>query len=154
MSPMSLQRSYLFQEMSPEFLERLSPHLTHESHAAGDTLFREGDPAEFLYVLEEGSIRLSVGDAGQVTHLLNKPGEAVGWSSLGERETYTASARCLESVTVIKVHRDTLLSLFREDPASGLAFYRRLAAVIGRRLMDSYRMLLIAHGEKGPPSYG
>jgi CRP/FNR family cyclic AMP-dependent transcriptional regulator len=39
-----------------EALEALIPYMEMESRAAGDVLFRRGDPAQNLYVIQEGSV--------------------------------------------------------------------------------------------------
>lgn len=89
-----------------------------------------------------------------MTYLLDRPGEVFGWSSLVDRRKYTASAECLEACRLLKIHREALLRIFEKYPASGMLFYRRLAGLIGERLMATYRTLLASYQPEGPPSYG
>jgi CRP-like cAMP-binding protein len=151
---MFIENAYLFQGMSPEFLEQISQSLIEESYPEGDFLFRQGEPAGFLYVLQEGRVRLTVGERGQVAHTVSNPGEAFGWSSLVERPGYTASAKCVAPTRVIKIGRQNLNRIFERDPASGLMFFRRLARVISQRLVDTYKMLPSAHAGPWPASPG
>jgi len=44
--------------------------------------------------------------------------------------------------------------LLEQDPVSGLQFYRRLAYLIGLRLVDCYAAMAPLQGERGPRSYG
>lgn len=44
--------------------------------------------------------------------------------------------------------------VLHEDPVSGMTFFKHLAALIGPRLVDSYKATLAAHGERGPRFYG
>ena len=86
--------------------------------------------------------------------MLSISGEAFGWSSLVDRDTYTASAECLEPTRLIKIDKESLETIFRKDPMSGLIFYKRLAGIIGQRLVHSYNTILAEYKEEGQPSYG
>ncbi len=151
---MFIGKAYLFQGMSAEFMEELSKSLTHETHATGDILFKTGDPAEFLYVIERGRVRLSAGDRGIVTHIVEKEGDALGWSSLVGREVYSGSAECLTDATLVRIGRETLYGIFERYPACGLILFRRLARMLGERLVESYQQITAAHGSNEPTQYG
>ncbi len=147
---MFIDRSNLFHGMSPQFMERIAACLTRESVEAGGFLFRQGDPAGYLYILEEGRIRLSYGEAGEIAFVVSNPGDAIGWSAAVEREAYSASAECLSLVRVAKIPCLRLAEIFNQDPASGLIFFKRLARAIGERLVGFYRLMPGAHQEKRP----
>ena len=151
---MFIEKAYLFQGMTSEFMEEISKSLTHEAHAAGDTLFKAGDPAEFLYVIERGRFRLSAGDRGIVTHIVEKEGDALGWSSLVGREVYSSTAECLTDATVVRISRETLNGIFDRYPGCGLILFRRLARLLGERLVESHQQITAAHGSKEPTRYG
>ncbi len=151
---MFVEKGYLFQGMSPEFMDEISKSLIRETHAKGDMLFRAGDPADFLYVLETGRVRLSAGDRGIVTRIVEKEGDALGWSSLVGRESYSSSAECLADVRVVKIKKDVLNEIFNRHPACGLLLFRRLARLIGERLLENYHQISAHHAEKGTSSYG
>jgi CRP-like cAMP-binding protein len=151
---MYIEKADLFHDMSPGFVDEIAANLIVESHAAGTILFRRGDPADYLFILEEGRVRLSVGEEGRVTHSVRNSGDAFGWSSLVEREQYSASAECLIPTKTLKIRTKKLSDMFSRDPASGLIFYKRLARLIGQRLEECYRMLPGAHGGKGGASAG
>ena len=73
-------------------MNELADIMVEESYGKDTILFKEGDPANFFYVLEEGRVRLSIGEGGHIVYIISDPGGAFGWSSLVERYTYTASA--------------------------------------------------------------
>ena len=81
-------------------------------------------------------------------------GEAFGWSSLIERETYTASAQCMTPAKLLRFDQKKILTILEEDPANGLVFYKRLADILGNRLLHSYKMLSTAVQTDAPPSFG
>jgi CRP-like cAMP-binding protein len=151
---MTLEKAYLFQGMSEQARSEASRIAAEERHETGELLFDTGDPAEHLYILVEGRVRLSTGGAGHIAHIVSDPGDAIGWSSMAGNESYTASAECLGPVKVLKFQRDRLVKLLENDPVSGMSFYRRLAELIGRRLVASYGATLSVHGERHPKYWG
>lgn len=151
---MIIQESELFKDLSPEIINEISENMIEEFYGKGSFVFKERYLAEHFYILEEGTVRLSVGEKGRITHLISKPGETFGWSSLVGRDTYTASAECIGSTKVIKIEREQLNKVFENHPSSGLLFFKRLAGIIGERLVNSYSTILSAYEGEGPPSYG
>ena len=67
---------------------------------------------------------------------------------------YTASAECVIPVTVLKIGKEKLNLILERDPASGLSFYRRLARMMGRRLVASYGATLSMQVPGDTRSYG
>lgn len=151
---MIIEQSDLFKGLSPEIINEISNNFTEESYEKGSLIIKEAQVAEHFYILEEGEIRLSVGEKGRITHLISRSGETFGWSSLVDRDTYTASAECLAPSKVVKIEKEKLSKIFEHDPASGMLFFRRLARIIGERLVISYSTILSAYKVEGPPSYG
>jgi CRP-like cAMP-binding protein len=152
---MSLDSVYLFQEVSEQTRSEIARIAIEESHAQGAFLFHAEDPADFLYVLLKGRVRLSVARSGLVlSRILSEPGDAIGWSSMAGSGVYTASAECSVPVKVMKINKDGLNQILEKDPASGLAFFKRLAMLIGQRLVESYGAALSVQSQQGPRSYG
>ncbi len=151
---MPLESVYLFQEASEQARSEISQIATEESYSQGAFLFHAGDPADHLYILQKGWIRLSVARRGLLSHIVSEPGEAIGWSSMAGNGVYTASAECLIPVTVLKIEKERLNQVLEADPASGLTFYRRLARMIGRRLVASYGATLSMQSSGDTRSYG
>ena len=151
---MYIDKAYLFEGMNEETRKKILEGAIEESHAQGDFLFHQDDPARNFYILSEGRVRISVGRQGLLAHVASDPGDVIGWSSLVGNDTYTASAECLGPVKVSKIEKSQLDQILHEDPISGMTFFKRLAALIGLRLVDSYKASLTAHGEREPRSYG
>jgi CRP-like cAMP-binding protein len=144
----------LLEGMSQKFIDEIAKILVEESYSEGSFLFKEGDPAENFYVLEEGGIRLAVGEEGHIAYTLNAPGDSFGWSSLVDRDVYTTSAQCTQPTKVITIDKGKLQKIFDRHRFSGLMFYKRLARIVGDRLINNYSSLLSAYRGEGPPSYG
>jgi CRP-like cAMP-binding protein len=107
----------------------------------GDVVFREGDPADHFFTLIEGQVRLSVGDPPKEVYTVQQAGEAFGWSSLVERNYYSAGAECLEPTRCLKLERKKLEALLQGHLASGFVFYKKLAGILGHRLVQCYQLM-------------
>jgi CRP/FNR family cyclic AMP-dependent transcriptional regulator len=105
---------------------------------AGDTLFDSGEPADYFYVLIKGQISLTLGEKGPVVYVARQPGEVIGWSSLVGREVYSASAVCTVSTKLLKFSRDRFLELLQKNSANEALLYKRLAEMLGNRLLSLY----------------
>jgi CRP/FNR family cyclic AMP-dependent transcriptional regulator len=103
-------------------IEALIPHMKTESHPAGDVLFRRGDPAEDLYLLQDGTvlfpeIRKRV-EAGPLF------GEVGLFAAKGER---TLTAVCEEDCRISKIAKEKTLQLYYENPKFGLFLIRMVS---------------------------
>jgi len=132
---MFIQEVELFKGIPSHFIDEIAELVTEESHPAGHVLFREGDFADYLYILEEGELDLTVKKEKQLSFPVDKTGFVFGWSSLVEPNLYTAKAECVKESRVIKIDADRLMRVFQKHPAEGLTIMKRLAGVIATRLM-------------------
>jgi CRP-like cAMP-binding protein len=151
---MIIQESDVFKGLEPGIINEIGQVMVEEFYTKGSFIFKDKHFAENFYILEEGQVRLSVGEQGRIHHLISQAGEAFGWSSIVGHETYTASAECLAPTKVIRIEKHSLERVFQKDPAAGVLFYSRLAGLIGERLVNTYSMLSRASKEEWPPSYG
>lgn len=138
---MYIQQSDLFWGMNRDFVKEVMDIAEKESYQNGEILFREGDPAANFYILIKGRVRLTIGETGQMVYTVDNAGEAFGWSSLIERDVYSASGECKQETILQKFDSRALLNLLEEDPVNGLIFIKRLAGLIGNRLIWSYKMI-------------
>jgi len=151
---MYFQQSDLFWGMNRNFVEKIMKVAEKESHSKGHFLFHEGDPATYFYILLKGRIKLAIGEVGQMVHTVNHAGEAFGWSSLIDRDVYSASAECTTDTMVQKFDRRTIQKIIEEDTPNGLIFFKRLAGTIGYRLLCSYKMISSSSIADASPTLG
>ena len=154
---MYLKQSDLFWGIvEHDFVKGVMEKSSKLSVKPGDILFREGDPAEKFYILVKGHVRLGIGDRGHVVHTVSRAGECFGWSSLIERDAYTASAECVEPTELMVIDRKDFESVLVRDPDNGVLFLRRLAGLIAQRLVNSYVLLSDRSegAEEGAPGTG
>jgi CRP-like cAMP-binding protein len=143
----------IFTGMNIEVIDEIFKISVVETYSEGSILFKQGDPAYYFYLLEDGEIRLTIGEEGRIGFTMS-PGDAFGWSSLADRDVYTATAECKLPSKLIKIETDKLDKIFQKYPSSGLIFFKRLSGVIGERLTRTYNTLLSAYKSEGQPSYG
>jgi CRP-like cAMP-binding protein len=143
-------QAQLFEGIAGVTRLRILSSAREESYEPRDFIFRQGEPARHFFILSEGRIRLTLGQGELLAYVASSPSELIGWSSLVENEMYTASAECLAPVKVLRIEKQRLDEILLEDPASGMVFYKNLAAIIGRRLVKSYQATLSVHGERDP----
>ncbi len=116
----------------PSSLAWLLPFMRPASLAAGAVLFRKGEPADVMYLLTEGRIRLEEFgveiEAGEIV------GEIGVFTSEGAR---TATAVCTADCRLQHVARERVHELVFQNPR--LAFY--LVGLIAGRLADDLKII-------------
>lgn len=150
----ALETAFLFEEVNEPTRKAIAAIAVEISQPKGSHLFRAGDFAGYLFILLSGRVRLALLGGGRLVHVISSPGEAIGWSSLAGNGAYTASAECVTPVKALRFESSALQRILAKHPASGMAFYRRLAELIGRRLVESYSATLSLHPQSDPRCYG
>jgi len=104
----------------------------------GNVIFSAGDAAGYFYVLLKGQVQLTIGKTGPIVYQARHPGEIIGWSCLIGRETYSASAECAESTNLLRFDRESFLKVLTKNPANEALLFKRLAEMLGNRLLELY----------------
>jgi len=149
----ALKKYIFFKGLIDTQLQMIASIATEESHAAGAQIYNIGDPAEKLYIVEEGKLVLVL-DSDMGTH---RPamqvnidfvanGDAMGWSALVEPYKYTLRALCIEKSKLIALDAIALRKIIHDDPVLGLKIMQSLAKLIAGRLTHT-RIILV--GERG-----
>lgn len=138
---MYVKQANFFLGTSHAFVNEVMKISKKESWEKGCFLFHEGSPAKRFYILLKGRVRLCIGKSGHVVYIVSRAGEAFGWSSLIGSNFYSASAECRELVELIIFDREKFQKILKKDPDNGLLFFQGLAATIGNRLLQTYKMI-------------
>ncbi len=125
-------RLTLFTGLSTECLLRLAGGARHFSVGRDAYLFRKGDPAQTIYVLVSGQVKvhLPLASGAEKVIAMIGPGESFGIASVYLGEPYSASALSRTTSHVLAVDRATLLRQAGQD--AGLAC--RLLGAVSRRV--------------------
>jgi CRP-like cAMP-binding protein len=151
---MFIKQADLFWGMDNDFIAELMAVAVKETHEAGDVLSREGDPAQWFFVLLKGRIRIDIGQDEQLVYIVSHAGEAFGWSSLLDRERYSSKAQCMEKTTLLKFDAGDIQRLAEDNPVNGMLLYKKLAAMLGNRLITSYQGIYNGLHDTARESFG
>ena len=111
-------------------------HLEPVELAAGEVLFRQGDPADFLCFVESGELAvvLEIPDAGRVPVRRFGPGQCLGEMALYRRDTRAATVEALAPSRLWRLSSSQLQQMERESPALALAMHRHVAGLLAERV--------------------
>jgi CRP/FNR family cyclic AMP-dependent transcriptional regulator len=151
---MYLKQKDMFWAMDKGFVKAIMNIAHSESCGEGDVLFQEGDQADNFYILLKGRVKLILGETGQAVYIVSNAGEAFGWSSLVGRGSYSASAVCATPTKLLKFQRQKLEEAVEKDPINAIVFFKRIAELLGNRLLQSYAMIASGSRADVSTSYG
>lgn len=138
--PRPLKAAILGQKpRTPHYHLWLEDNSPRKKVARGSFLFRPGDPADALYMLEEGLVKVSVcSHSGRdLTVGLYGPGELFGEEAVLEEGRRVAFATALEPTVLLVMPRERLHHLLERDPQTAALLMHLLAT----RVKDSIRQL-------------
>ncbi len=135
---MYLKQKELFWELDHDFIKQLMAITTKQTYEKGDYIFHQDDSADYFYVLIKGCVKLEHEPMNQTVYILTHSGEIFGWSSIVGRGGYSVAAKCVEPTTVNKIHRGDLIKLLNQNKENGMIFYRKIAEMLGNRLIRLY----------------
>lgn len=130
----------IFSGVGTSTLTALTAAATLEDFEAGTFLYRLGDRADDVFILESGRVEFQIGrdDRMSPAGFMLRKGEVFGWAALlEEHPTRIASARVLEKSTLLRMNGAKVLKILEADPASGYQVMRRLSGLVTRFLAQS-----------------
>jgi len=150
----------VFRGLSDEDQRRVAALATIKDYRRGDSLWSEGQAAEFLTVIVRGRVKLVRGtDGGDVILEIFGEGEPVGAIAVYNYIPYPASAICLEPVTLLLLprrdyfelldrHPDFARAIIRELTKLVLALARKVEAMRGLRVETRIAQLFLTLAER------
>jgi CRP-like cAMP-binding protein len=160
-----LAKSFLFRGLEQSLLERVARLCQPRRLNVGETLFWEDEPADALYGVAKGLIRIWVHgpDGRELTLNLMESGDFFGEIALLDGLPRTASASALVDTEMLNVPRAAFLELMKAEPKLALHIIELLcerlrhntdrirdAAFLdlGTRLAKTLEALAMGHGEE------
>ena len=151
-----LKKFELFEGLNDEQLEKIATICHEETYEVGTIFWHEGDSAENLYLLWQGSVALDM----EVQVFPSQPvrrravevlvrGEPFGWSSMAEPHRRTLSAKALEASRTIVIDGPQLHTLLDSDPQMGYVVVGHLVNLVSSRLRETRERMteLLREGE-------
>jgi CRP-like cAMP-binding protein len=130
--------------LSPEQREILARCAMPVHFQPGQTIFREGEPANRFYLVLKGSVALQMRlpDQGVALIAMVGPGEVLGWSWLIPPYFWHFDATCVEDTAAVFFYGTWLRQMAEEHHAFGHELMKRIAEVLAHRLLATRRQLL------------
>ncbi len=162
-----LGKSFLFRGLEAGLLESVARLCQPRRLAVGETLFWEDEPADALYGVAKGLVRIWVHgpDGRELTLNLMESGDFFGEIALLDGLPRTASASALADTEMLSVPRAAFLELMGKEPKLALHIIELLcerlrhntdrirdAAFLdlGTRLAKTLEALALGHGAEEP----
>jgi signal transduction histidine kinase len=114
-----LAQNRLFEGIGSDLLQEIAPEVRAVQLDEGEIVFREGDPGDFLYLVGEGSVRLSKSGRGgrQETLGFVKSGNFFGEMALLAREPRSSMATAAEPTLLGTVDEPTFQHILELAPS-------------------------------------
>jgi hypothetical protein len=126
-----------------DVLKSLVPYMKTERHPQGTVLFRQGDPADRFFMIQEGRIHFPEIDK----HI--GPGEVFGEVGLFAPQGVRAlTAVCAEACRLSAISREKALELYYQNPKFGFFLIRLVSGLV---LEDSRTPLEGRSAPEGTP---
>ena len=135
---MYIKQADLFWGMDKDFVKEVMEKSEKLDFDAGEVIFNNGDPADYFFVLVKGRVLLILGQTGPSVYIARHAGEIIGWSGIIGRHAYSATAKCTETTRLIRFERNHFMKSLEKDKASEALLFRRLAEMLGHRLVEVY----------------
>lgn len=114
-------------------------HLEPMTLAAGAALFREGDPADAMFLVASGELAVVLEVPGARRSEVRRlgPGQFLGEMALYRSEVRTATVEAVGAVSLWRLTAEALRRIEREHPELAIALHRRVATLLSERLRFS-----------------
>jgi CRP-like cAMP-binding protein len=134
----------LFKDLDDAQLARLAALAIVERHPAYELIFREGDPVDAFYIVQEGLVTVFRDEHGKPQQVMARlePGGFFGeMGLLNDKARRYATARTAAPAVLLRVDKPDLIELLRDNPALEL---KLRAEVIRRHGMNVSALLGLA----------
>ncbi len=133
----------LFKGLAPRYLNLLAEAAMLKEFAAGELIFREGDPANRFYLILDGEVALESTTRERGSVLLQTIGEndVLGWSWLFPPYYWHFDARAAAATKAIFFYGTWLRENCERDHDFGYEMLKRMSAVVIQRLQATRKKL-------------
>jgi CRP-like cAMP-binding protein len=131
-----IQKTVLFKGSSRDELELASGLFQERQIKQNTTIFTEKMPAEALYIIKRGNVRISImaGEGEEKPLLMLGPGEFFGELALLQEESRLVTARAETSVELLLLTRKDFQALVELDPRTGARVAMTIAKLLAMRV--------------------
>ena len=130
-----LRRVWLFEGLSEDQLNSLSPFTYRKKFGPGELIVEEGHTGNGMYLIVSGNVEAVKGLGTERQQIVNKlgAGEVFGEMALLGEWPRTASVRAVDSVECLGIDRWVFLAQLERQPQVGI----RMLHILAQKLRDS-----------------
>ncbi len=131
-----LQKTVLFKGNSREELETVLELFQERKIKPNSTIFTENMPAEALYIVKSGSVRITMmaREGEEISLLLLGPGEFFGELALVQEDVRLVSARADSPVEILLITRKDFQALLELAPRTASRILLVIAKLLAMRV--------------------
>jgi CRP-like cAMP-binding protein len=113
-----LRKSPVFSGLDKHTFEQISGKCSVVTYARGSQIFHAGDPADFFYLITEGTVQLYRAelDGGEKTVNIFRAPQSFGEAAMFLGRAYPVSAQCLAKTRLIRIDAAPLAAEIRANP--------------------------------------
>jgi CRP/FNR family transcriptional regulator, cyclic AMP receptor protein len=142
-----LRNTALFADLDEAQLGRVADLCQEQTYRSGETIFREGEPGNRLFIIVTGSVRISrdIPNAGEEALAVLKPGTCFGEMSVLDRSERSTDAFAADDCVLATITRPDLEMLLEFDKELAYVVLRSFVRMLSGRLRatnDSLRTFL------------
>jgi NitT/TauT family transport system permease protein len=121
----------VFAALGDDVLGALTREADEQGFAAGQTIYGGDDPAEHLYLVRAGSVRVTrePADADGAARTVGSSG-VFGWKALLPANERRQRAHATEETSVVRIHGRRTLEILAGDPRAGGVVVEAIAAAL------------------------
>jgi CRP/FNR family cyclic AMP-dependent transcriptional regulator len=129
LSPTCLGQLWMFDQLTPSEVATLMREAERKKMVKGQVLFMQSDPAEELFLIKVGRVKLVkvLEDGNELTLDIRKSGDFLGENIFSDQGIYPVNAICLEDTLTCGFSKSQFEQLVLQNPNIGLQVIKTLS---------------------------
>jgi CRP/FNR family transcriptional regulator len=136
----------IFAALDNDKLQELSLIARERRSSANETIFWEGDPSDWFYVVAEGKVKVSklTSNGREIILAFFGPGDILGEAAVFENKPYPASAQSVSETRLVGIKKSGLIEFLMKHPDISL----EIISTLSSRLREAQSRLRDLAGER------
>lgn len=133
----------IFSGLETDEIDDLMKRCTRLELPSGEVLFRQGEPANALYLIESGSVEVAFEREDELQRIASLlEGSVLGELSIMTSATRTATIRATSDTTLFSIDAAKFKELIASNHTGALKLSHNIAVVLAKRLRETDRMVM------------